>query len=214
MRVGVLGGTFDPIHTGHLIIAEEARVEVGLDEVVFVPAGRPWLKDHQPRASSQHRLEMVGLAIGPNRFFRCSDREVKRPGISYTVDTLEELRGELPRGAELFFILGLDLLLDFHRWQRAERILELATLVTVVRPGNEGLRPGKLPGLRAGAEGRVRFVEGPLVDISSTEIRRRVAAGLSIRYLVPPGVEDYIATHRLYQGEELSSRAQAEGGAK
>ena len=198
MRVGVLGGTFDPIHVGHLIVAEEARVEVGLDEVVFVPAGRPWLKHHGPRASAQHRLEMVRLAVKGNRFFRCSDQEVKRPGVSYTVDTLEELHGELPADAELFFILGLDLLLDFPRWRSAQRILELATLVTVVRPGHEGLSSDKLPGLLAGAGDRVRVVEGPLVDISSTEIRRRVAAGVSIRYLVPPEVEDYIITHHLY----------------
>jgi len=205
MRVGVLGGTLDPVHLGHLVIAEEARQRLALDRVIFVPAGKPWLKEHGPVAPPQHRLQMVRLAVERNPFFSCSPVEIERRGVSYTVDTLEELRRELPSGTELFLILGSDWLHGFHRWRRPERIMELATLVAVARPGCQRVPGQAMEAVAPGASERVVLLEGPLVDISSTEIRRRVAEGLSIRHLVPPEVEDYITRHGLYRGKEAGT---------
>lgn len=204
MRVGILGGTFDPIHLGHLIIAEEARVQMDLDSVVFVPAGRPWLKEHEPIAPAKHRLEMVRLAMELNPSFSCSSLEVEHEGISYTVDTLEGMRQTLPSGAEMFFIIGADSLREFHRWRHPERILKLATLVTAVRPGYEENPVEELERDMRGASRRVVLLEGPLVEISSTEIRRRVAGGRSIRGLVPREVEEYVKSNGLYRTEEVA----------
>lgn len=205
MRLGIMGGTFDPVHLGHLIIAEEARLRVGLDRVLFVPAGRPWLKAGGPKASAQDRLAMVRLAIKGNPFFDCTAIEVNRQGNSYTAVTLEELRAALGLDTELFFIVGLDSLADFHRWQRPDRILKLATLVVLVRPGYDRSSLRVLDKVKDGASQSAVLLEGPLIEISSTEIRRRVAQGASIRYLVPPEVERYIMAHGLYRSEEKAT---------
>ena len=141
MRIGILGGTFDPIHLGHLLIAEESRITLGLERVLFVPAGRPWLKEGQPLTDAVHRVRMVELATASNPHFQVRRNEVERPGPSYTVDTLGELRAELDPDAELYFILGLDALESFHRWKEPERVLDLCRLVVVGRPGySEGER--------------------------------------------------------------------------
>ena len=142
MRIGILGGTFDPVHLGHLLIAEESRIGLQLDQVLFVPAGRPWLKEGQPLAEASHRVRMVELAIASNPHFRVRLNEVDRPGLTYTVDTLEELRSEVPDGAELYFILGLDAFESFHRWKEPDRILEF------VPPG--GGQPPRLCRRRTG----------------------------------------------------------------
>jgi nicotinate-nucleotide adenylyltransferase len=204
MRVGILGGTFDPIHLGHLIIAEEARVRLGMDSVVFMPAGRPWLKEHEPRAEVGHRLEMVRMAVEGNPHFSHSLLEAERQGNSYTANTLERMRRTLPEEAELLFILGLDSLKEFAGWHRPERILELATLVALVRPGYEDVQVRALDDVLPGASQRVVLLEGPLLEISSTDIRRRVAKGQSIRYLVPQEVEEYIQRNGLYLTEEAA----------
>lgn len=201
MRVGVLGGTFDPVHLAHLIMAEEARVRLALDHVVFVPAGEPWLKAVQPATPPQVRLEMVRQAVACNPHFRVSSVEVDRPGPSYSVDTLDALRLEDGPDTELYFILGMDAVVDLHRWHSPERFLELCTPVVFARTdqgaaGLDGLE-NNLPGVKD----RVMFLEGPVMEISSTDIRRRVAQGVSIRYLVPAPVERFISEHGLYRQE-------------
>ena len=203
MRIGILGGTFDPVHLGHLLIAEESRVMLGLDRVLFVPAGRPWLKEGQPLSEACHRVRMVELAIASNSHFRVVRNEVDRDGLSYTVDTLEEMGSELPPDSEFYFILGLDAFESFHRWKEPERILELCRLVVVSRPGYAEEERDQVMArywARYG-DGRDRICLLPVhnVDFSATEIRRRAAEGVSFRYQVPEAVEAYILEQGLYR---------------
>jgi len=199
VKLGILGGTFDPVHLGHLLIAEEARVRLSLEKVLFVPAGRPWMKVGRPVSPGFHRLEMVRLAVADNPYFEASALEVERPGPTYTVDTLLQLRDLYGEGADLYFILGVDSLQDFHRWKAPDRVLELCTLVTVARPGYREVNLSHLDAILPGASQRIIVLHGPLIGISGTEIRRRVAWGLSIRYWVPRPVEEYIYRHGLYR---------------
>ena len=182
-RVGVFGGTFDPVHVGHLAIANDALDELGLDRVYFVPARRSPLKQDGPIASAEDRLAMlIAATLGEPRF-RVSPVELEREGPSFTVDTLESLRRE---GA-LFLILGSDAYADFERWREPARIRELATIVLAARPG--------APNAPAG----VRMLDSPLMDISARELRARAARGRSLRYLVPEAALRYIEEHRLYR---------------
>jgi nicotinate-nucleotide adenylyltransferase len=199
MKVGILGGTFDPVHLGHLIIAEEARVRLKLDQVVFTPAGQPWLKSRQPVSPAHHRLRMVELAVASNPFFQVSSSEMDRSGPTYTVDTLGELQGSLGRDAGLYFIVGMDALEQFHRWKEPEKLLGLCNLVVVSRPGHQSVDINDLVGQYPQAGERLVLLTAPRIEISSTEIRRRVGEGISIRYLVPEAVEEYILEHRLYR---------------
>ena len=199
MRVGILGGTFDPIHLGHLLIAEECRAALGLEQVLFVPAGRPWLKEGQAVTDAQHRVRMVELAIASNPHFQVCRHEVDRPGLSYTVDTLEQLQAELPRAAELYFILGLDAFESFCRWKEPERVLELCRLVVVGRPGySDEARELLLARFQSQAD-RIWLLPAHRVGFSATEIRRRAAEGVSFRYQVPEAVEAYILERGLYR---------------
>jgi nicotinate-nucleotide adenylyltransferase len=191
LRLGVLGGTFDPVHVGHLILAETARDEKSLDRVLFIPAGQPWRKSGRSIAPAEHRLAMLRLAIEGNGSFDVSSVEVDRGGPSYTADTLKELGGLFP-GADFFFIMGEDALADLPNWRRPERIAELATLLVAGRGGAEAVTP---PGLDA----RIEWLHMPVVQISATDIRERVRTGRSIRYLVPTMVEAYIQKHGLYR---------------
>ena len=199
LKLGVFGGTFDPVHMGHLVVAEEARVQLGLDNVVFVPAGKPWFKSETPVSDAKHRLAMVELAIASNPAFRPSDIEMCRPGPSYTVDTLESLHDELGESTQLFVVLGADALSELERWYRPRRILELATVVGVTRPSHRSVDLEGLGASMGNAGGRIILLEGPLIEVSGTEIRRRVHEGVSIRYLVPEIVEAYIMDHGLYR---------------
>ena len=200
MKLGVFGGTFDPIHVGHLMIAEEVRGRLGLDEVLFVPAGQPRLKSGRQVTEAPHRLTMVKLAIAGNPHFRVSDMEIKRQGPSYSAETLDGLRQDLNAGGELYFIAGLDALRELDRWYQPRRVIELGTLVGVARPECQELARAVLESILPGASGDVVVIRGPLVGISGTEIRRRVSRGMSIRYQVPEPVEGYIYEHRLYRG--------------
>jgi nicotinate-nucleotide adenylyltransferase len=200
MKIGVLGGTFDPIHLGHLLIAEEAGTQLALDRVIFMPAGQPWLKDGKPLSDALHRVEMVRLAVADNPYFEVSLQEVDRPGPSYTVDTLEKLTGGLGAGNSIHFILGVDALHDFHRWKDPERILELSGLVVAPRPGHPGVNLTAFLAQFPNAKGRVQTLQGPSISISGTEIRGRAKAGQPLGYLVPQPVADYIERHRLYVG--------------
>ncbi len=201
VRLGLMGGTMDPIHVGHLLVAEEARQALGLEEVVFIPAGQPWMKPDGVMASGAHRLNMVRLAIGSNPFFRASALEVDRDGPSYTVDTLEALKAGGHKDDDLYFILGADLLKDLHEWRDPARMLELCSLVVAPRVGYDAREAGGLESSSAGAPAGTVFLEGPAVGVSSTDIRRRAAKGRSIRYMVPEAVARYIERYGLYREE-------------
>ena len=205
MRIGILGGTFDPIHIAHLIVAEEARVQLDLEEVVFIPVGQPWLKADQPISPANLRMEMVRVAIASNPFFRASSIEVDRPGPTYTLDTLVALREEWGREAELHFILGTDALQDMPRWKEPTRILELCTPVVFTRPEYENVSPTRMEEALPGITKKVRVLRDRQIGVSGTEIRRRVAGGTSIRYLVPEGVERFIMDNHLYCKEEADA---------
>lgn len=198
MRLGVLGGTFDPVHLGHLILAEEAREQVGLSEVLFVPAGDPWRKADRAVTPAAHRVAMLRRALEGNPQFCLSLMEVERPGPTYTVDTLRALAEER-RGWEIFFLMGLDALLDLPNWRDPQGIVSAARLVVAGRPGVGRAdlveMERRIPGLAA----RISWLEMPKVDISASDIRSRVRRGRSIRYLVPPGVAEYIEAHGLYR---------------
>lgn len=194
--VGILGGTFDPIHHGHLVIAEEAREALGLERVLLVPAATPPHKPDRPLTSPEHRLAMTELAIAGNPAFSVSAIEVERDGTSYTVDTLEALARE--GITEPWFILSAEALAEFPSWHRPDRILELCRLAVVPRSGHEMLDAAWVREHFPGREARLRFLPGPLLPISGSVVRRRAAAGRSVRYLVPDAVAGYIADHALY----------------
>ncbi len=201
MRLGLFGGTFDPVHYGHLLLAESAREQCRLDRVIFLPAAvAPHKRDREP-APGAARVEMLELATGGHEAFAVSRYEVDRGGVNYTADTLAHFRTEHPE-AELFFILGADMLRDLPNWREAGRVVELATPVAVRRPGAkelnfECLRPIASP--ERIEEIRRCAVEMPLVGLSGTDIRRRVAAGRSIRFQTPRAVEKYIEAQGLYR---------------
>ncbi len=199
MKMGILGGTFDPIHLGHLIIAEEAMSSLGLDRIIFVPAGDPWMKADSKITPSQHRLAMVLAAIADNPAFKVSPVELERNGPSYTVETLEEMQEDYGAQTECFFIIGADALKDFSRWIQPERILELCTLAVVGRPAQEALDLTPLEATLPGIGKRVVTVGDVAIGVSATDIRERVAEGRTVRYLVPPAVASYIQEHGLYK---------------
>ena len=189
-RIGIMGGTFDPIHHGHLVAASEAQVALNLDEVVFVPTGQPADKPSVSRA--EHRYLMAVIATASNPRFRVSRVDIDRPGTTYTVDTLRDIREEFP-DAELFFISGADAIAALIGWKDSQDLASLAHFVGVSRPGHE-LSTGSLP------DERVTVLEVPALAISSTDCRSRVKEGNSVWYLVPDGVVQYIAKHNLYRG--------------
>ena len=198
-RLGVFGGTFDPPHLGHLAAAQEASAEADLERVVFVPAGRNPLKVEEPASSIEHRVAMTELAVADNPCFSVSRADVHGHGPSYTVNLLERLSGELGPEQRLHFIVGMDVLHELHRWRTPERVLQLAQLIAVSRPGQPSVDPRDLEAVLPGAAARVSVVLSPGVAVSSRELRGRVAVGLPIRYLAPDAVCEYIARHGLYR---------------
>jgi len=198
MRVGVLGGTFDPIHLGHLLIAEEVRVKLNLERVIFMPAGQPRLRAEEPVSPVADRLRMVELAVASNPHFETCLSEIRRSGPTYTVATLEELHQQLGASACLFFIVGEDVLEQFHRWKDPERVLELCHLVVVTRPGREDFDWTSWAARFSRSTSNTTRVSTPQIDISGSEIRRRSALGQSLRYLVPDPVAEYIQQRGLY----------------
>jgi nicotinate-nucleotide adenylyltransferase len=198
MKLGVLGGTFDPVHIGHLVLAERAREQLGLDRVLWVPAGDPWRKRSRRISPASHRLKMVQLAIDGHPAFEVSTIELQREGPTYSADTLEQLHQKQP-GAALFFILGYDALIDLPNWHDPHRIVSVATLVVAQRAGEQRLSRAELRELLPGLPGRVVWVDMPRLDVSGTELRARVRAGKSVRYLVPDAVAAYIEEHGLYR---------------
>jgi nicotinate-nucleotide adenylyltransferase len=203
MRIGVFGGTFDPVHYGHLILAEQCREQGRLDEVWFLPAARPPHKLEHALTRFEQRVEMLALAIAGNPTFRVEELEKDRPGPSYTVDTLSELHRRQP-GDEFFLLVGSDTLADLPHWREPARVLELAGLLVMARPDNPLLTVEELRACLDWSEEMpltYEVAEVPLIDISSRDLRRRAAAGRSLRYFLPRAVECYIHDKRLYQGE-------------
>lgn len=193
----MLGGSFDPIHLGHLIAAEETARQLELDQVLLTPAKDQWRKPDRDLVLAPDRLAMVRLAAAGNPRLGVSEVDLRREGSSYTKDTLTDLDAEYDGRADLFFILGFDAVTDLPNWREPARILQLATLVTVVRPGYS-IPWDTLEAVSPHARQRIRPISMPEVGISSTEVRRRLAAGESVRYWVPDAVIEYIHQHHLY----------------
>ncbi|MBM3686711.1 MAG: nicotinate-nucleotide adenylyltransferase [Actinobacteria bacterium] len=193
MRVGVMGGTFDPIHIGHLVAASEVAHRFALDRVVFVPTGQPWQKSDRHVSAPEDRYLMTVIATAADDRFSVSRVDVDRDGPTYTVDTLRDIRTECGEDHDFHFITGADALGEILSWREPDEVLRLAHLVGVTRPGHVLADPGLAPG-------RVTLLEIPALAISSSDIRARVARGEPIRYLVTPGVEAYIAKVGLYAG--------------
>jgi nicotinate-nucleotide adenylyltransferase len=191
-RLGVMGGTFDPIHHGHLVAASEVAQFFSLDEVVFVPTGQPWQKDDRKVSPSEDRYLMTVIATASNPRFSVSRTDIDRGGPTYTIDTLRDLRAERGEETALFFITGADALSRMMSWQDVNELFELAHFVGVTRPGHRLTGVG-LP------DDQVSLLEVPALAISSTDCRQRVANGLPIWYLVPDGIVQYIAKRRLYR---------------
>jgi len=198
MKVGVLGGTFDPVHLGHLIIAEEVRCKLELAEVLFVPTGQPWLKSHRSIAPAADRLEMLHRALRSNPHFRVSTVDLDRPGPTYSVDTIADLQKELGAETKLYFIMGLDALAELPTWREPARLAEMCQIVGATRPGRPNFDLSSLEQAIPQASGRIMLLDVPQIGISSTDIRERVAQGPPIRYQVPESVEEYIREHQLY----------------
>lgn len=201
MRIGLFGGSFDPVHFGHLLLAELCREHCQLDQIVFMPAATSPHKSDRAPADAKARVEMLRLAVGGHAAFTVSELEIARGGVSYTVETLESLTRESP-DREWFFLMGGDSLADLPNWRKPERICELATPVIVARHGSP--KPDVAALRKFVDDDRLRkveqcLVEMPRIELSSTEIRDRVAAGRSIRYHVPRAVEKYIDTNGLYR---------------
>ena len=219
MRLGVFGGTFNPIHYGHLRGAEEAREILNLDKVLFIPSGTPPLKSRE-LAPPGLRLEMTRRAVADNPFFEVLDIECSASGKSYTVNTLEELARLYP-GTEIFFLLGIDAFLDIPRWRSPDRLLQLTSFAVLLRPGSRFTDLLKSPHVAIGQDVLEQLDEGSLaslhvtlntsreavllrntpLSISATDIRRRIRAGFSVKYLLPENVESFIISERLYCAE-------------
>lgn len=192
MKIGVFGGTFDPPHLGHLIVAESARETLDLDKVLFIPCASPPHKSSRSLIDPDRRMEMITLAISGHPSFEVSDLEIQRGGKSYTVDTLRVLTSLYPR-SELYLLIGIDNLLELHTWREPEEIFALSDVVAINRPGFN------TADVRKDYLRRVTFLRSPNIDISSSEIRRKAKMGKSIRYLVPSAVETYILKHGAYR---------------
>jgi len=190
-QVGILGGTFNPPHIAHLIVAETVRDHLKLDKILFVPASVPPHKLNVEIIPAAKRLQMVKLAVKGNPFFEASDMELRRKGPSFTIDTLVDLKRERP-SCDLYFLLGIDLLREFDTWKNPEMVLEECRVVAMNRPGFD------LASVKEDLLRRIEVVMVPSVDISSTDIRRRVKSGRSIRYLVPDDVENFIHENSIY----------------
>ncbi len=199
LKIGIAGGTFNPIHLGHLIIAEYMKCKFFLDKVIFIPSNNPPHKDRNAILDATHRYEMVRLATESNPDFEVSDIELQREGVTYTVDTLEELHSIYGNTVDFFFLSGADVVFDIRNWRSPEKVLKLCTLITTGRPTHN------IADFESGVKelvnkynARVLTADSPLIDISSTMIRDRIQKGLSIKYLVPELVEQYIINNKLY----------------
>ncbi|MBF7097218.1 nicotinate-nucleotide adenylyltransferase [Alkalibacter mobilis] len=198
-KIGILGGTFNPIHYGHLLLAESARDRLDLDKVIFIPTGNNPLKTTDYDIDAAHRYEMTKRGISGNDNFAVSDIEVKREGYTYTIDTLKELKKSYPDD-DIYFIVGADIVFEIDSWKRADEVLKMITLVTTFRPGYDQEKlDRRVEELREIYSTRIMKLFAPEMDISSSEIRSRVKHGYSIKYLLPDEVESYIYENNLYR---------------
>jgi nicotinate-nucleotide adenylyltransferase len=199
LRIGISGGTFDPIHHGHMIIAEQIRESLELDKVIFIPSGLPPHKDDLKVTPAEHRFNMVHAAVQTNPFFEVSRIEVDREGYTYTIDTIKKLNGLFGDTVRLFFITGADVIPELLTWKNYEDLFKLCEFIAVLRPGfkKEGFMK-EIGYLRSVYSAKIHTVDAPLIGISSTIIREKVKEGKSIKYLVPESVEFYILKNRLY----------------
>jgi len=205
-RIGILGGTFNPVHLGHLIIAQMVAKKYRFNQVLFIPCYLPPHKYKQPRGliQAKHRLQMLRRAIADNPLFKVSDIEIKRGGKSYSIDTIRSLQSGYPEGCKFYFIIGADTLRELSTWHAVNELVRLAYFVTVARPGKQEVKPDWSNIAAVFGEGVARvlrryYSDRPLIGISSKEIREKIKRGESVKYLVPPSVEQYIIKHRLYQ---------------
>ena len=194
-RIGIMGGTFDPIHYGHLVIAEAAWYAFALEKVIFIPTGSPPHKRNNHATAADQRAEMAGLAIASNPHFVLSKIEVERQGFSYSVDTVSAINQQYHGAAAIYFITGADAVLEIDTWHKPEQLLSLCRFVAATRPGFDLSRLDKLP---SAWRDKIDLLESPGLDISSTDIRQRVHDGRPIKYLLPESVEEYIYQHQLY----------------
>lgn len=198
-RLGIMGGTFDPIHYGHLVTAEGARYEYKLDKVIFIPAGQPPHKLNTKRTEPWRRYEMTRLAVATNPFFEISSLEIDRPGPSYTIDTVQEISRLFP-GTQIYFITGADAVSKILVWKRVKQILSICQFIAATRPGYQlGEMWKRIQDLPQDLKKNIFFMGVPALAISSTDIRQRVREGRPVKYLLPEPVEEYIASNNIYQ---------------
>ena len=198
MKIGIMGGTFDPIHLGHLATAEAVRENFSLDEILFIPAARPPHKLGKKVSDEKHRLAMTILATQSNKFFRVSDMELKRTGLSYTLDTMNELQKKFGVSAKLFFIIGADSLADLNKWHAAKELVEKCHFIATTRPGADANFSAVKKFFGEAATKHIHRVTTPGLEISSTDIREKIRLGRSIKYLVPEADEEYILREKIY----------------
>jgi nicotinate-nucleotide adenylyltransferase len=192
MKIGFMGGSFDPVHWGHLLAAQDAYEQAGLDRLVWVPAGQAPLKPEVPQASAEARLAMLHAAVAGDARFAVSDYEVRRGGVNYTIDTVRYLETQFV-GAALSWVIGADQVAQLHRWYAIEELVKRVEFIALARPGWSERATPAIPGLR------LRWCEGHLVELSSTEVRQRVARDLPIDYMIPHKTVEYIRENDLYR---------------
>lgn len=198
-KIGIMGGTFNPIHNGHLIVAEDVREQRGLDKVLFIPSGQPPHKPDSEVIGAEHRYEMVRLAVESNCCFEASRIEVDRNGVTYTINTLQELKQFYGEGTVFYFIIGADIVEELITWREYKRVFEMCEFIAVLRPGHDNSTfESAIKKVRKDEGVRIQHVQSRLIDISSTDIRERQQRRESIKYLVPDRVEEYIEAHGLY----------------
>jgi len=199
MKIGVLGGTFDPVHNGHLAIAEEARSYLNLNEVIFLPAGQPWMKSDRSISPARNRTAMLALALQSRPYFKSSTIEIEHQGPSYSVNSIAELKAQAVEPTDWYFILGWDNLAKIPQWKEPAKLIEMCFLAAVPRPGYERPNMKKLEAALPGISKKVILMDKPRLEISATDIRNKVAQGLPISGLVPQLVEEYIKENGLYR---------------
>ena len=199
MKIGVLGGTFDPIHNGHLAVAEEARAYLNLNEVIFLPAGQPWMKSDRSISPARHRTAMIALALQSRPYFKTSTIEIEHQGPSYSVNSIAELKTQAVEPTDWYFILGWDNLSKIPQWREPAKLIEMCFLAAVPRPGYERPNMKKLEAALPGIAKKVILMDKPRLEISATDIRNKAAQGLPISGLVPEAVEKYIKENGLYR---------------
>lgn len=196
-KIGIMGGTFDPIHNGHLIIAENSRINFNLEKILFIPTGLPAHKIENEITYSDYRYEMVLLSINSNPYFTVSPMEIERMGVTYTIDTIKNLQ-KLNKNAEYYFIMGEDSLYNFHKWKDYRELLNICKFIVAKRKNENSKLEERIKELNNICENSIYLLESPMIDISSTDIRERIIQNKPIKYLVPEAVELYIKKHGLY----------------